>query len=82
MIWVVIGSLVISYGCATYERNKKWYTEESLWMDALVKNYESYRPYARLAISLGWGENPTEAKYRKALELMQIFLGKTMPPRN
>jgi len=79
MIWVVLGSLVISYGCATYERNKKWYTEESLWLDALVKNNESYRPYARLAISLGWGENPTEAKYRKALELMQISLGKTMP---
>lgn len=79
LIWILISFLIMAFGYATYERNKKWYTEESLWLDALVKNYESYRPYARLAISLGWGEKPTEVKYRKALELMQISLGKTMP---
>ncbi len=73
----LIGTLTLLLGLsgfATYQRNKVWQTEESLWIDALRKAPDSARPLANLAIRLAWGPSPSEAKYRKALELTQRTL--------
>lgn len=66
---VIIIMLFISLGYATYQRNIVWRTEESLWLDAAQKAPKSARPLSALAIKLGWGPEPSEKKYRKALEL-------------
>jgi tetratricopeptide (TPR) repeat protein len=77
-ISVFLSFLFSVEGYATYERNKAWQTEESLWLDALKKAPGSSRPLATLAIKLAWGPNPNEAKYRKALKLMEQTLSMRM----
>ncbi|MCP3940838.1 MAG: tetratricopeptide repeat protein [Desulfobacteraceae bacterium] len=80
-IGVLLGCLLATEGYATYERNKAWKTEESLWLDALVKAPNSSRPLATLAVKLAWGPNPNGAKYRKALELTKRTLSMRMSRR-
>ena len=63
-----------SWDTRRIERNKVWRTEETLWLDAARKAPASARPIAVLALKLAWGPNPTEAKYRKALELIERSL--------
>lgn len=78
---VISGLIVIIFtalGCATYERNKAWQTEETLWLDAVRKAPNSARPMAVLALKLAWGASPSEAKYRKALELIERGLSMQM----
>jgi tetratricopeptide (TPR) repeat protein len=77
----ILGLVVIIFttlGYATYERNKVWQAEETLWLDAARKAPASARPLAVLALKLGWGANPTEAKYQKALELIERSLSLKM----
>lgn len=73
-----ISFLLAAEGYATFERNKVWQTEESLWLDALAKAPNSARPLATLAIKLAWGPNPSDAKYRKALALTEKTLSMRM----
>jgi tetratricopeptide (TPR) repeat protein len=77
----IVGLVVIIFtvmGYATYERNKAWRTEESLWQDTMKKAPNSARPLAVLALKLAWGPNPSEAKYRKALELIERSISMQM----
>ena len=82
VIFHIILSMVIGIqGYFTYTRNLVWKTEQSLWIDAMVKAPNSARPMATLAIMLAWGDNPTKAKYRKALELTERTLDLRMSRR-
>lgn len=65
-------------GFATFTRNKVWKTEQSLWLDAMAKAPKSARPVATVAILLAWGDHPTPAKLRKALELTERSLSLRM----
>jgi tetratricopeptide (TPR) repeat protein len=76
---VLATSVFILEGYATYTRNAVWRTEQSLWLDAAAKAPQSARPLATLAILLAWGDHPTPAKYRKALELTKRSLSLRMP---
>lgn len=77
-VFVAVAMLLMAEGSATYARNRAWKTERSLWLDALKKAPNSSRPLATLAIKLAWGKNPTEAKYRKALQLTERTLSMRM----
>jgi tetratricopeptide (TPR) repeat protein len=77
-IFGLLSFLLAVEGYATYERNKAWQTEESLWLDAMKKAPGSSRPLATLAIKLAWGPNPNESKYRKALKLTEQTLSMRM----
>lgn len=77
----IIGAAILIWtaeGYATYERNKIWKTVDSLWLDALLKAPNSARPLAVLGLKLGFGPNPTEEKYRKALALTERSLSMRM----
>lgn len=74
VVVVLVSSLFGLNGYATYMRNNVWQSEQSLWLDALTKAPRSARPMATIAILLAWGEHPTPAKYRKALELTERTL--------
>ena len=71
---VSLSLVFVLEGYATFTRNGVWHSEQSLWLDALAKAPQSARPMATLAILLAWGENPTPAKYRKALDLTKRTL--------
>ncbi len=73
-----VGLIFAAEGYATYERNNAWKTEESLWLDALVKAPHSSRPLSYLAIKLAWGPNQNEKKYRQALNLTERTLSMGM----
>jgi len=77
IIFTVV-TIVTLFGYSTYLRNISWKSEESLWLDAMHKAPNSARPLATLAIKLAWSENPSEAKYRKALELTEKTLSMRM----
>jgi Tfp pilus assembly protein PilF len=82
VVFHIILSMIIGIqGYFTYTRNLAWKTEQSLWIDAMVKAPNSARPMATLAIMLAWGDNPTQAKYRKALELTERTLDLRMSRR-
>ena len=73
-LMLLLSAMFAVEGYATYTRNKAWKTEQSLWLDALVKAPNADRPLAVLALQLGWGERSTEQDYRKALELIERTL--------
>ncbi len=80
MIATVLATALL-FGClgyATYARNRVWRTEQSLWLDALAKAPNSARPMATLAILMAWGEYPSGAKIRKAIELTERTLSLRM----
>jgi tetratricopeptide (TPR) repeat protein len=70
----VLALVLVLEGYATFARNRVWRTEQSLWLDAAAKAPQSERPLTTLAILLAWGENPSPAKNRKALELTERTL--------
>ena len=63
--------IIIGFGVGTYVRNLAWYSEKSLWEDALQKAPNSARPYHNLA----WGYYSQIRQYDKALELYERLLG-------
>jgi len=73
-IVVVITTIITTLAFATFTRNKAWQTVESLWLDAAEKAPNSARPLSSLAMELGWGNNRTGAKTRKALQLQELSL--------
>ncbi|MDJ0810559.1 MAG: tetratricopeptide repeat protein [Desulfobacterales bacterium] len=75
---VLTAALLGFCGYATHVRNQVWRSEQALWLDALAKAPNSARPMATLAILLAWGDDPTPAKYRKALELTERALSLRM----
>ena len=55
--------LIIGLGTSTYIRNTAWYTEKSLWEDALRKAPNSARPY----INLAWAHYERKGDLQTAL---------------
>ena len=62
--------VIIAFGTGTYVRNMAWYTEKSLWEDAMLKAPNSKRPYHNLA----WGYYWKIGQYDKAAELYEKSL--------
>ena len=58
-------------GITTYERNRVWASEKSLWQDAIVKAPNSARAYGRLALHYD-----LTGQYDKALGLYEASLSK------
>ncbi len=49
--------ILVAYGIGTYQRNKVWRTEESLWYDVTVKGPENYRGLMNYGLAkVGKGE--------------------------
>jgi len=44
--------IVLSLGTATYERNRVWQNETTLWYDVISKNPKSHRAHYNLGITL------------------------------
>jgi tetratricopeptide (TPR) repeat protein len=63
--------VIMGLGIGTYVRNITWFTEKSLWEDAMQKAPNSKRPYHNLA----WGHYWRNGQYDKALELYEKTLG-------
>lgn len=63
--WVLIASLVIAGNAvATYQRNKVWRNEFTLWYDALRKSPNKARPYNRIGNAyLNQGRMDTAVQY-------------------
>ncbi|MBA4853027.1 tetratricopeptide repeat protein [Emticicia sp. BO119] len=60
----VIVIILIAYGSGTYQRNKVWKTEESLWYDVTVKSPENYRGLMNYGLSkMTKGEYAIAEKY-------------------
>jgi tetratricopeptide (TPR) repeat protein len=67
-----IPMVIIGLGTSTYIRNTAWYTEKSLWEDALRKAPESARPY----INLAWAHYERKGDIQTALLLYHEALRK------
>ena len=78
LVVIPVAFMLMLEGYATYQRNKTWQTEKTLWLDALEKAPRSARPVATLALMLAWGEYPSTFKYRKALEMTKMSLSLRM----
>lgn len=63
--------VIIGFGIGAYVRNMAWYTEKTLWEDAMQKAPNSKRPYHNLA----WGYYWKIGQYDKAAELYKVSLG-------
>ena len=63
--------VIIGFGIGTYVRNMAWFTEKSLWEDAMQKAPNSKRPYHNLA----WGYYWKIGQIDKAAELYYASLG-------
>ena len=70
MIVSVVTIIIIGFGIGTYVRNIAWYTEKSLWEDAMQKAPNSKRPYHNLA----WGYYWKTGQFDKAAELYERSL--------
>ncbi len=73
MLGFIICILFIE-GFATFTRNRVWATEQSLWLDAMIKAPNQARPPANLATLLAWNDSPSPIKYRAALRLYEKAL--------
>jgi len=71
--WAVIISVVIilSFGTATYLRNRVWQDSITLWSDVLSKNPQSHRAHNNLGLALAVQGRLDEAiaHYAKALQI-------------
>jgi protein O-mannosyl-transferase len=63
--------LVLLLSITTYQRNRVWASEKTLWEDAIVKAPESSRPYDNLALHY-----ELSGQYHKALGLYEASLSK------
>lgn len=64
LILSVIVIILVVYGIGTYQRNKVWKTEESLWYDVTVKSPENYRGLMNYGLAkMGKGEYTIAEKY-------------------
>lgn len=64
-------SLIILFSLSTILRNMAWYTDTTLWLDALTKAPRSRRPYINLAYNFKY-----EGDYKGSLDLYQVSLEK------
>ncbi len=73
---LLVGSLTLVLGTATWERNRVWETEASLWRDAVEKNPDSAESWYGLGDALRFegAYDPAVDAYRKAVELDELFL--------
>jgi tetratricopeptide (TPR) repeat protein len=56
--------ILVTYGIGTYQRNKVWKTEESLWYDVTVKSPKNYRGLMNYGLSqMSKGEYAKAEKY-------------------
>lgn len=59
-----ISIILLAYGVGTYQRNKVWKTEESLWYDVTVKSPKNYRGLMNYGLAkMGKGEYAIAEKY-------------------
>ncbi|WP_259014387.1 tetratricopeptide repeat protein [Emticicia fluvialis] len=67
----IFAVVLLCYGAGTYQRNKVWHTEESLWYDVTIKSPENARGLMNYGISkMGKNDFETAEKYfNKALVL-------------
>ncbi|NOR44841.1 MAG: tetratricopeptide repeat protein, partial [Candidatus Delongbacteria bacterium] len=49
---VILGLITLSYSIATFQRNKVWKTDISLWADVVKKSPEKFRPNYNIAEAL------------------------------
>lgn len=64
VILSVIAVILVAYGIGTYQRNKVWKTEESLWYDVTVKSPKNYRGLMNYGLSqMAKGEYDTADRY-------------------
>ena len=71
MIASFVTIVIIGFGIGTYVRNMAWFSEKSLWEDAMLKAPNSKRPYHNLA----WGYYWKIGRFDKAAELYKASLG-------
>ncbi len=72
---VILAVLICVYGYLTFQRNKVWQSEISLWNDAVTKEPRQGRPYVNLAkayLDKGQIEEALEA-YKNALEYEDTY---------
>ena len=75
MYWMGVGFLTVLLfmsGVATYTRNRVWYSEKSLWTDAMLKAPDFARPYHNIA----WGYFEPLGQYDEALAFYHRALEK------
>ncbi len=76
LLVVCIVTVVTGLGLFTYERNRAWEDELTLWHDALMKAPGSSRPAVNLAVALAWREGATRRDEEVAMALFAGAIGK------
>ncbi len=67
--------LIISLCLGTYTRNEVWKNERSLWLDAMSKAPDHFRPLVYLALDSVEKDSPSPEDYRGALVLLKRAYG-------
>lgn len=72
---VGLGIVILVFSIATYQRNKVWESDLTLWQDVVSKSPTKARGYANLGLSYANRDNWEGAiqQYKKALELTPDF---------
>jgi len=68
---IVLGFIIISYAFLTYQRNKVWSDDFTLWGDVVLKSPHKARGYSQLGTAFSAQGNLTQAmsEYNKAIDL-------------
>jgi len=60
-------AIILTFGWNTYQRNKVWESELTLWHDAYIKAPDNARPAAKLGELYGWNPEKTQDNFNKSM---------------
>ncbi len=61
LIWITIFLILSGYACGTYQRNKVWRNEETLWLDVTQKSPQNGRGLMNYGLTQMWKSNYNNA---------------------